>query len=312
VTGDAPSPARVADLSVRDFEERLATGIGVGIGPFAAFLSVDVPQLAAKLHALYRDYPLIDDDNVFSFHARLEQRRSVPGIGRRLVRFSVDGRVPHEDMPFEQALPVLEWGINLVIALRSHSFMMLHSAVVELDDAAMLLPAAPGAGKTTLCAGLTLAGWRLFSDEFGLIRPGTRELIPVPRPLALKNQSIDVIRGFDPEAYIGPKTPGTRKGTVAHLRPPSRSIRLADRPAPARHIVFPRWREGAPSTLTEIPKGDAFMLLATNAFNYDLLGEPGFESVRLLIDGARCLEFEYSDLDNAVPALTDFVRRDDL
>ena len=64
----------------------------------------------------------------------------------------------------------------------------------------MLLPAAPGSGKTTLCAGLSLRGWRLLSDEFGLIRPGTTDLVPVPRPMALKNESIDVIRQFDREA----------------------------------------------------------------------------------------------------------------
>ncbi len=309
MTRAAASPVRVGDLSAAEFADRLAAGVGLGIGPFVAKICVEVPGLAGHLYELYRDYPLIEEPAVFSFHARLIQ---LNGIGRRRVRFSVDGRVPHEDMPAEHALPVLEWGINLVVALRSHSFLMLHAAVVELDDAAMLLPATPGAGKTTLCAGLSLAGWRLFSDEFGLLHPGTCDLLPVPRPLALKNESIGVIRSFDPEAYIGPETPGTRKGTVAHLRPPSQSVQLADSPAPARHIVFPRWNPDVPSTLTEIPKSDAFMLLATNAFNYDLLGETGFETVKLLVEGARCLEFEYSDLNNAVPALTDFVRRDDI
>ena len=312
MTEAAANPERVGDLSGAEFGDRLAAGIGLGIGPFAAKIRVEVPWLATHLYELYRDYPLITEPAVYSFHARLVQLRSLGGLGRRRVRFSVDGRVPHEDMPAEHALPVLEWGVNLVVALRSHSFLMLHAAVVELDGAAMLLPATPGAGKTTLCAGLTLAGWRLFSDEFGLLRPGTRDLLPVPRPLALKNESIGVIHGFDPEAYIGPETPGTRKGTVAHLRPPAQSVKLADRPAPARHIVFPRWNPDVPSTLTEIPKSDAFIQLATNAFNYDLLGEAGFETVKLLIEGARCLEFEYSDLNNAVPALTDFVSRDDI
>ena len=133
---------------------------------------------------------------------------------RRCVRFLVDGRAPHEDLPARQALAVLEWGLNLVIALRMHCYLMLHSAVLERAGRGLLLPAAPGFGKSTLCAALANRGWRLLSDEFGLIRSGTTDLLPLPRPIALKNESIDVIRAFAPDAYIGPSIPNTRKGTV--------------------------------------------------------------------------------------------------
>ncbi|HQX48181.1 MAG TPA: HprK-related kinase A, partial [Steroidobacteraceae bacterium] len=215
----------------------------------------------------------------------------------------VDGRAPHEDMPAGQALPVLEWGINLVIALRYHCYLMLHAAVLERGGRALLLPAWPGHGKTTLCAALAHRGWRLFSDEFGLVRPGTRELVPIPRPMPLKNASIDVIRRFAPEAFLGPVIPGTRKGTIAHVRPPAQSVARARETAPAAWIVFPRWEAGATLSLEEMPKSAGYMQLATNAFNYEMLGEPGFETARGLVDGARCYRLVYSDLDEAVAAL---------
>lgn len=201
--------------------------------------------------------------------------------------------------------------MNLVIALRSHCYLMLHSAVVALDDKAMILPAAPGDGKTTLCAGMALRGWRLLSDEFGLLRPRTTDLVPVPRPMALKNESIEVIRAFDADACIGPTTRGTRKGDVAHLRPPDDSVASASRPARASWIVFPRWVPGADCVITELPKAEAIMLLASHAFNYEVLGEAGFDSIVGLVSQSRCLEFEYSDLDLAVEALTDFASRVD-
>ena len=226
------------------------------------------------------------------------------------VRFSVDGRAPHEDMPAAQALAVLEWGINLVIALRSHSFLMLHSAIAELSGKAMLLPAAPGAGKTTLCAGLALSGWRLFSDEFGLMRPGMPEMLPVPRPLALKNDSIEVIRRFGDGQGLGPEIPGTRKGTVAHLRPPGDSVRRSAETAPVRWVVFPEWQAHARSELVEISRNEGFMYLATNAFNYELLGESGYAAVAGLVDNARCYRFVYSDLQEAVALITDFANDD--
>jgi HprK-related kinase A len=207
-------------------------------------------------------------------------------------------------MPAVQALAVLEWGINLVIALRSHCYLMLHAAVVERGGHTLLLPAAPGYGKTTLCTGLALRGWRLFSDEFGLLRPGGIEVTPAPRPMALKNQSIEVIRQFAPAAHIGPAIPGTRKGTVAHVRPPADSVVNAAQCAPARWIVYPRWQADARCSLLEISPAESFMLLATNAFNYELLGERGFDTVRRLIAATRSFRLVYSNLDEAVDTLT--------
>ncbi|HNP37177.1 MAG TPA: HprK-related kinase A [Woeseiaceae bacterium] len=310
MTANSTGAARVGDLSEQHFGQRLHDGIGVQIGPFAARIVVRSERIVESLYRLYRDYALLPDDTVFSFHVRLDERRGVPGLRAPRVRFSVDGRAPHEDMPAEQALAVLEWGINLVIALRSHAFLMLHSAIAEFRGHAMLLPAAPGAGKTTLCAGLSLSGWRLFSDEFGLMRPGTPDMLPVPRPLALKNESISVIRGFSANANLGPEIPGTRKGTVAHLRPPGDSILRSEDAAPVRWLVFPEWRPDTPCALIELPKQEGFMHLATNAFNYELLGESGYNAVATLIGTASCHRFVYSDLNEAVALLTDFANDD--
>jgi HprK-related kinase A len=208
-------------------------------------------------------------------------------------------------MPVSQALPVFEWGLNLVIALRSHSFLMLHSAVLERNGKALLLPAMPGHGKTTLCAGLSHRGWRSFSDEFGLIRPGTHEMIPLPRPMALKNESIEVIGDFAPEAFIGPSTPNTRKGTVAHLKPTADSVARQNENAPVGMIVFPKWVKGASLNLRPISKGESFMGLATNAFNYELLGEAAFRTVGDLVSTADCYRLEYSDLEEATRRLNE-------
>ena len=76
---------------------------------------------------------------------------------------------------------------------------MLHAAVVERNGSALFLPAMPGSGKSTLCAALTYRGWRLFSDEFGLIEPARGAVLPLPRAIPLKNRSIEVIRRFAPQ-----------------------------------------------------------------------------------------------------------------
>lgn len=294
---------RVGDLTVDAFEARLGRGgVDVRIGPFDLRVAAQARDLAAPLHSLYRDYPLLEGERVLHGHVEVRDVRQWLPRPRRRIRFLVDGRAPHEDMPAGQALPVLEWGINLVIALRYHCFLMLHAAVLERGGRALLLPAWPGHGKTTLCAALAHRGWRLLSDEFGLVRPGSRDLVPIPRPMPLKNASIEVIRRFVPQAFLGPTIPGTRKGDIAHVRPPGDSIARAQETAPAAWIVFPRWETGAALTFEAMSHAEGYMQLATNAFNYEMLGEAGFETVRDLVAGARCHRLVYSDLDEAVAA----------
>jgi HprK-related kinase A len=305
VTADRAPAGTIEQLGERDFVTRLREhGLAFRLGPFDVLLRNDVRHIETPLFRLYRDYPVLDADRVFSFHARLTNARALRRLHRPLVRFTVDGRVPHEDLPRAHALAVLEWGLNLVIALRSHSLLMLHAAAVERFGGVLLLPALPGHGKTTLCAGLVHRGWRLFSDEFGLVRPAACDLLPLPRPMPLKNESIEIIRAFAPDAEIGPLIPNTRKGTIAHVKPPAASVRAAETAAKPRWIVFPRWEAGAAFDLTELAKMEAFMLLATNAFNYEMLGESAFNAVCALVEGARVFGLVYSDLAEAVERLT--------
>ncbi len=279
-------------------------GLGVRVGPFDICIHAEVSGLAAPLRQLYGDYTLLEAGQDFSFHVRLvDAPRSLPWRPRR-VRFLVDGRAPHEDMPRDQALAVLEWGINLVVALRYHCFLMLHAAVVERNGQALVLPAAPGSGKTTLCAALVHRGWRLLSDEFGLVRPGTIELLPLPRLMPLKNESIEVLRAFAPQAELGPLIRGTRKGDIRHLRPPTESVQRGHETARIRWIVFPRWARGVGLSMLPLMRTEGFMGVASNAFNYEMLGHAGFATVRELVDASECLQLEYSDLGEAVAALT--------
>lgn len=300
---------RIGDLSSADFSDRLAgAGLGVRMGPFHARIRARAAALEGVLQPLYADYPLLDAGDDSSFHVRIEdRRRRLPGA-QRTVRFLVDGRAPHPDLPAEQALAVLEWGINLVVALRYHCFLMLHAAVVERHGWALVLPAEPGSGKTTLCAALVHRGWRLLSDEFGMMRPGTTELIPLPRLMPVKNDAIEVIARFAPDATWGPVIPNTRKGTIRHLRPPADSIARAARTAPVRWVVFPRWQRDAALSLTPVPAAQGFMQVAANAFNYEMLGHAGFTTVRSIIETSTCHQLEYSRLDDAVAALEELAQ----
>jgi HprK-related kinase A len=176
---------------------------------------------------------------------------------------------------------------------------------VERGGQALLLPATPGAGKSTLCAGLAWRGWRLLSDEFGLVRRPQGDLFPLPRAVPLKNESIAVIRSFAPEAFLGPLFPKTRKGDVSHMRPPHDSLPRQQEPAAPRWIVFPRYQRGLSVRLRTIPDSLAFTRLAHNSFNYRLLGAVGFRALAALIRRCDCFSLEYGDLEAAASSLAE-------
>jgi HprK-related kinase A len=295
---------RVGDLPLKKFRSQIeSAGLGIRVGPFDVLIRVRVPPILEPLQVLYAHYSVLEGERVYSMRTELREVWKLrPPVSRR-VRFEIDGNALHEDLPVEQALPVLEWGINLVVALRFANFVMLHTAVLERGGLALVLPAAPGDGKTTLCAALAHRGWRLLSDEFGLVRPGATAFVPIPRPMPLKNESIAVIRKFAPEAVIGPATEGTRKGTVAHARPPLDSIDRAGETAEPAWLVFPRWEAGAALSLSELPPREGFIRLASNAFNYDKHGEQGFTTVRDIVARTRSFRLVYSDLDEAVASM---------
>jgi HprK-related kinase A len=190
--------------------------------------------------------------------------------------------------------------MNWCVHAQCPQFLAVHSAVLARGDAALILPAPSGSGKSTLCAALAFRGWRLLSDELALIDPASGQVLPLPRPISLKNQSVGVLRAFAPEAVFGPVVPDTLKGSVCHLRPPPGTVAAGTLAATPRWLVFPRYTAGAPARLTVMPKAEAFMALMGQAFNVDGHGREGFALLGDLVDRSRCLGFSYGDLDEAV------------
>ena len=282
---------RVGDLGGADLSRRLrGSGLRIEFGPFTVRVRADgFSALCDQVQCLHADYPLADPDGIADFHVRLARATGPRHWIRPQARFYSDELMPFQPVPAYMAFPVLEWGINWCIATRGNQFLMLHSAVVERQGHAIVFPAWPGHGKTTLCAGLMLKGWRLLSDEFGLLRPLTRTLVPMPRPLPLKNASIQVIRDFAGEAVLGPTFPKTRKGDVAHLKPTRESVDRAKETADASLIVFPRWQKDAPLELEPMQRSQAFLMLATNAFNYEVLGEAAFAPSSVWLRSAHAI-----------------------
>jgi HprK-related kinase A len=265
--------------------------------------------LAEQMRDLYCDYELADAADFADVDIRMLRVRGLRTRAHPEVQFVVDGITPFDPFPLTHALPMFEWGLNWVFAHRMHRYLLLHAAVVERGDQALVLPAWPGSGKSTLAASLACRGWRYLSDEFGIIALKSVEAVPFARPAALKNDAIDVMRSFAPDAFIGAVFPETRKGTVAHFRVPTPSILRGRVSARVAAIVFPDFKSGAPISLVTLGKATAFLKLAGNAFNYEVVGERGFRAVSALVRQSGSYVLRYGDLADAHATLDDIMRK---
>jgi hypothetical protein len=297
---------KVSNLSPPDLAHRLARGeFTLRLAPFTARIRSPLPAVVDAIARMYGEFPLVPADEFADFDVRV----APPAVLRRWIRpqvfFYFDDRPSFRPLPADQAYPMLEWGLNWCIAAHAHQFLIVHAAVIEKDGRAALLPAPPGSGKSTLCAGLVSRGWRLLSDELTLVDLVTGAIHGMARPINLKNASIEVIRGFWPDAEMTAPVHDTAKGTVALVRPPVESVRRVDETARPRWIVFPRWVADAPAEFKPMSKARTCLTLAEQAFNYDIHGRRGFEAVADLVDRCDCFEFSYGSLDDAVQAFAD-------
>ncbi|MFP5408440.1 MAG: HprK-related kinase A [Gammaproteobacteria bacterium] len=293
---------KLLQMSPADLRRQLGgAGVWLRTGPFSLRVQSRIPFVAEGLTELYGQFEVRNAHEAFAdFHVSVNPPATLRRWLRPQVAFNFDGMQPFKPLPRDQAFPMLEWGLNWCVSTQAHQYLIIHAAVVEKHGMAAILPAPPGSGKSTLTAGLVLSGWRLLSDELTLINRKTGLIQPLPRPVSLKNQSIDVIRQFDPNAYINRASHDTIKGTVAHMRPPRDSVRRQHETARPGWVIFPKWEAGAPATFTPRSQAQTFMFLAQNAFNYSHLGADGFRVGSALIDQTQCFDFHYGDLHQAV------------
>ena len=296
----------LASLSKKTVIRSFKTGgLRLKIGAFNVNLSSSIPEVAEHLLCLYDAFEVINDEVFIDFYTSLAPPSEVRRYFRPQVNFSFDGYVPFKPLPYNQASAMFEWGLNWCIANHSHQYLVIHAAVVERNGQAFIFPGTPGSGKSTLCAALVCSGWRLLSDEMTLVSVADGLVYPVPRPISLKNRSLDVIRNFSPDVVMGPVVNNTAKGAIGHVRPPDESVELGEIPAKPAKLIFPKYLEGSKTDLAPLSKSHALLKLAENCFNYNILGVQGFNSAGDLIDTSDCYEFKYSCLEEAVALFTE-------
>ena len=282
-------------------------GLCLDIGNFCVRLRSCESDFLTTFSFLYQDFPVLPADSFADFHISIERKKGLRHYLQAQVVFIIDGQQPFEPFPLSHAFPLFEWGLNWCIARRAHQNLMLHAAVVEKHGKALILPAIPGSGKSTLSAALALSGWRFLSDEFTMIRPKDGKIMPIPRPTPLKNTAIQVIKDSFSNAQLGPLFPKTRKGTVAHLKAPKASVEQLKQTASPTLLIFPKFEADAELQLNPLNKPYVLFKLASNAFNYELLGQTGFALIKNITSSCPCYNLTYSRFEQILPLLDDLI-----
>ena len=279
----------------------------VRAGPFTARLETNVDEVLAGVDLLYPPSFLRDGVSFTDFKIAVRRGDGLRRWFRPQTVFETDGERPFKPLPLAQALPMFEWGLNYCIASSAHTYLIIHAAAVERGGRVAILPGGPGAGKSTLVAALAFRGWRLMSDELALLRMTDGAVIALARPISLKNESIDIVKRFEPTAVLSAAVRDTVKGAVALLRAPDASIDRVDEPGMPGWIVFPRWQAGAEARLEPRSKAASLIEIALHAFNYHVHEERGFDLLADVVDRCGCYDFTYSRLEDALDAFAALV-----
>jgi hypothetical protein len=180
---------------------------------------------------------------------------------------------------------------------RMEDHVGLHAAAAAWDGQGIILPGEPDAGKTTLVAGLTQAGFAYLSDEAALIDPLTGLLHPYPRALAMDARSVDVIPGL--RESLPPDYEEFMRFRF-HVSPDDLRRGSVGRPCRVRYVIAPRYEPGVETALEPMTRAEALMMLAENSFNFVRFGGLAVESLRGTLENVSCYRLRIGSLEDAV------------
>lgn len=220
-----------------------------------------------------------------------------PGV-HRLTR----GDVPLCDVPAGRECAYLEWAIDsAAVECLTTEYLLIHAGAVARHGVELVLPAHSGSGKSTLTAALISSGFQYYSDEVAAVALTSGDLWPIAKNLSVKPGSYRLLA--DSYACLGTISTRPRPGTKQiHFMAPPASARPLE-PVAIRHVVFPRYRPGAATELTPIPRSVALPRLLEQCLRAGAPDSRAMGAMIRMVQGARCFELGVDDLPAAVAAL---------
>lgn len=281
--------------------------ININCGAYRFNLDNVPKYIAEELRNLYGSNSTFGRSGYCDFSLSLKSTSPIRRYFKKQCVVEVEGVTPFNPISTEHILPSLEWAMNWSVAAFEHTKLSIHSSVVVKNEKAILFPATSGSGKSTLATFLGANGWQMFSDEMALVDIATQEVTPLYRPSSLKNNSIEIIKDSCQTVAMSEIAVNTHKGNIAHAMLYTPNEFLSFKPTRPAFIVFLRYSPGKITTIREMSQAEAFAMLLRNAFNYNILGEVGFETLSNVVNRSSSLHIEYSDIHDLNEFLSELV-----
>ncbi len=179
---------------------------------------------------------------------------------------------------------------DCIVSNTSHQ--AVHAAAVSSSRKSLLLPGKSGSGKSSLAAWLTASGMTYLTDELVLLSPKGC-VHPITRPICLKQPSYAAIKErltIDEKNILL----GRDGAMIPHRLLNPNWAALTPK---LDTIVFPRFAEGQPATLTEISTAKSCLRLMECHVNARNLPGHGFSEIAAITRNAASYELIFGSYD---------------
>ena len=314
-TGDLDTQTPTHFWPVPDFDSNVGVGLDE-LGPFVAldwrftvrcssdFLRDELrwflePLRCTSVDALAQRTPvgryLVDvpvDDPSRSIHVYLDE----------VFAFSAPGG--------REALETMQADISFRAVSLTDGAVVFHAAAVCRDGTTMILPAASGAGKTSLAAALVAAGWTFITDELASIKVAGHTMTPFRRAIVVTLEVAQAI-GLKSESRAGARSGETRTWVLD----PQELEAMAGIPSPSASesiagptlVVAPRFVQGAELEITELSALETFSHLVECRFSGKVGTAEGLSLVADLANTATGWRVVHGDATLAAAAIGELV-----
>jgi hypothetical protein len=202
----------------------------------------------------------------------------------------------HPEGTFEEGaladlLNRLRFSVIRVLVQARPDLLWFHAGVAASGNRAILLPGAPGRGKSTLVTALCARGWTYLSDEVAPLNPTSSRVVPFP---------LTPRRREPPGEEMPADWLRARKKAEVVLTPES----LCPLPVPVGALVFPSYSTGAPAELSLCPPAQAVVEFLRHCWNFASHRKAAVRYLSDLVGRVPAFRLSFSDREPAVELLT--------
>ena len=205
--------------------------------------------------------------------------------------------------PFE-FISFIEWSMIDTALERMEGYYQIHGGAVVKGDRGLILPAAPGSGKTTLTVGLTMNGFQCFSDDIVLIDMQSLKLNPFPRNIFITEEKKAVFDRYGINLSLR-KSEWMEYGGWDFIPPHPPPLPQGERGFNVDFIIFPKYNPAQKTELKRISKGKAIFEIIKESFNIHKFRDRGVDIVHRLVENAECFQLTVNDLNEAIEIISD-------